>query len=160
MRSSWLLVITACSVGDPVAVPKDQWPYIAATITATTLAVDGAPAVIARCRVVENARNDGVALDLAHARGRLRFTRQHLYGARDPGDPDNGSDLHCTKLDRKWGGGIRTDGSRTGYWQGYLDVTCDRVTGRIGSYRSLVSSGAPKARAPAQSETPNLLPIP
>ena len=41
-----------------------------------------------------------------------------------------------------------------------LEDEAHRVTGRIASYRSLVSSGAPKARAPAQSETPNLLPIP
>jgi tetratricopeptide (TPR) repeat protein len=41
-----------------------------------------------------------------------------------------------------------------------LEDEAHRVTVRIASYRSLVSSGAPKARAPAQSETPNLLPIP
>ena len=35
-----------------------------------------------------------------------------------------------------------------------------RVTLRLISYRGLVSSGATGSRAPAQSETPNLLPIP
>lgn len=41
-----------------------------------------------------------------------------------------------------------------------LEDEAHRVTTRIASYRSLVTSGAPKARAPAQSETPNLLPVP
>jgi len=41
-----------------------------------------------------------------------------------------------------------------------LEDEAHRVTARIASYRGLVSSGAPKSRAPAQSETPNLLPIP
>lgn len=41
-----------------------------------------------------------------------------------------------------------------------LEDEAHRVTARIISYRSLVTSGAPKARAPAESETPSLLPIP
>lgn len=85
-----------------------------------------------RCRVVENARNDGIALDLFYGATRVRFTRQHLYVAT--GDPrDDGDELACTKLDRRWGGGLRTEGPRrgTGYWKGFLDVRCDRVAGRV-----------------------------
>lgn len=41
-----------------------------------------------------------------------------------------------------------------------LEDEAHRVTSRMISYRSLVMSGAPKARAPVQSETPNLLPVP
>lgn len=41
-----------------------------------------------------------------------------------------------------------------------LEDGAHRVTARLVSYRSLVSSGAPKSRAPVESETPNLLPIP
>ena len=41
-----------------------------------------------------------------------------------------------------------------------LEDEAHRVSARIIQYRSLVTSGAPKARAPAESETPNLLPIP
>src|SRR5579863_743992 len=35
-----------------------------------------------------------------------------------------------------------------------------RVTQRLISYRALVSTGAPNAKAPAETETPNLLPVP
>lgn len=41
-----------------------------------------------------------------------------------------------------------------------LEDEAHRVTQRLVSYRALVSSGAPKAQAPAESETPSLLPIP
>ena len=41
-----------------------------------------------------------------------------------------------------------------------LEDEAHRVASRIVSYRSLVVSGSSKAKAPAQSETPNLLPVP
>jgi tetratricopeptide (TPR) repeat protein len=41
-----------------------------------------------------------------------------------------------------------------------LEDGAHRVTSRLVSYRSLVSSGAPKPSAPAESEIPNLLPVP
>jgi hypothetical protein len=41
-----------------------------------------------------------------------------------------------------------------------LEDEAHRVASRIVSYRGLVTSGSPKAKAPAQSETPNLLPVP
>ncbi len=97
--------------------------------TIGTLTIDGQATPIAACRVVENAHRDGVALDLVHARGRLRFTRQHLYSTAHVDDLDDGTELTCAKLDRRWGGGIRPGGG--GYWKGMLDVRCDRVVGRI-----------------------------
>ena len=41
-----------------------------------------------------------------------------------------------------------------------LEEEAHRLASRTVTYRSLVTSGAPKARAPTQSETPTLLPIP
>ena len=41
-----------------------------------------------------------------------------------------------------------------------LEEEAHRVASRIVSYRSLVVSGSSKAKAPAKSETPNLLPVP
>ncbi len=41
-----------------------------------------------------------------------------------------------------------------------LEEEAHRVESRVISYRSLVTSGSPKGKAPAQSETPNLLPVP
>jgi hypothetical protein len=61
--------------------------------------------------------------------GKLRFEDQQLYWNPIPDAVTRGDRLDCTKLDRSWGGGNRTDG--TSYWRGTLDFTCGPITGKL-----------------------------
>jgi hypothetical protein len=55
--------------------------------------------------------------------GKLRFDEMQLY-YNPSATADRGDALDCKRLDRSWGGGIRSDG--TAYWRGTLDFTCMR----------------------------------
>jgi hypothetical protein len=67
------------------------------------------------CRVV---RETVLVVEVITPRGTLRFANAQLVW--------KGSVLACTKLDRSWGGGSRSDG--THYWRGMLDFVCGPVT--------------------------------
>lgn len=81
----------------------------------------GAAVTITKCRPANN--GDGTFVVMETPKGALRFANKQLWWNGD--DPEGfapGAVLECTKLDRSWGGGLRTDG--TAYWRGTLAFDC------------------------------------
>jgi len=86
-----------------------------------TFTVKGEPVTITKCRPDRGI--DGVYVVFETKQGALRFEKRQLYWSSD--DPEGfmrGATLDCTKLDRSWGGGTRSDG--TAYFRGTLDFDC------------------------------------
>ena len=110
----WLAVAwlaSACGRAEPPAARGQR------DVTGT-LAVDGAPAQLVRCRP-GHAVNVFVEVDTTL--GTLRFGDGKLSW--------QGSEQVCQKLDRSWGGGIRQDG--TAYFRGTLSVRCGKLAGDL-----------------------------
>ncbi|MDX2087991.1 MAG: hypothetical protein SFX73_09080 [Kofleriaceae bacterium] len=87
-----------------------------------TLSVDGKPVAITGCRP---GRATTTFVELLTAEGVLRFEDRQLFWQVDPKAVSRGEVLSCTKLDRSWGGGTRTDGSA--YFRGLLRFECTGV---------------------------------
>ena len=119
MRHAVLLLLFACRDERPeqqvLVPPPSSGPpdVITGTIVDTGVAI--APTA---CRVV---RETVLVVEAITPRGTLRFANAQLVW--------KGAVLACTKLDRSWGGGSRTDG--THYWRGMLDFVCGPVTGKL-----------------------------
>lgn len=86
---------------------------------AGSLTVGDAAAKLVACKPGHRER---VFLDVVTSLGKLRFENMNLYWTPTADSPDRGVQLECKRLDRSWGGGIRSDGSA--YWRGTLDFTC------------------------------------
>ena len=82
------------------------------------IVVGGKPITPTTCRVGRDAH---LYVETPTPHGTLRFTNATLVWNR--------AVLACTKLDRSWGGGSRTDG--THYWRGMLDFVCGDLTGKL-----------------------------
>ena len=79
------------------------------------LSIAGAPARLVRCRPGHGVH---VFVEVDTSAGTLRFGDGKLYW--------QGSERSCAKLDRRWGGGIRRDGSA--YFRGTLALACGDLT--------------------------------
>lgn len=85
------------------------------------LTVKGAVVTITKCRPDHD--TDGTYVVMETSSGALRFTNKQLWWNGDDHEGfAPGAVLDCTKLDRSWGGGLRTDG--TSYWRGTLAFDC------------------------------------
>ena len=93
-------------------------PHAANADLSGTLTVDGAPAELVACRPGHAVH---VFVDVDSTKGTLRFGEGKLAW--------NGAPLTCSKLDRSWGGGIRSNGSA--YFRGTLAFRCDRIAGEL-----------------------------
>jgi hypothetical protein len=122
VRIALLLVLVACrdepaeerdqrDQRDSVPPPRSGPP----DVIAGTIVEGGVAVTPTACRVV---RETVLVVEAVTPRGTLRFSNAQLVW--------KGSVLACTKLDRSWGGGSRTDG--THYWRGMLDFVCGPVT--------------------------------
>ncbi len=110
MRSGLVVVaLAACSRSAP--------PPTTTEVTGT-ITVSGEVARIERCRPGHAVH---VFVEVDTSAGTLRFGEGKLYW--------NGSELACTKLDRRWGGGVRADSSA--YFRGTLAFDCPHVTGTL-----------------------------
>jgi hypothetical protein len=86
-----------------------------------TLSVKGEAVTVTKCHPDRGI--DGVYVILETTKGALRFEAKKLYwNGDDPEGFRRGATLDCTKVDRSWGGGSRTDG--TAYFRGTLDFDC------------------------------------
>ena len=86
-----------------------------------TLTVKGDSVTVTKCRPDRGI--DGTYVVLETPKGALRFEAKKLWwNSDDPEGNAPGAVLDCTKLDRSWGGGVRTDG--TSYFRGLLDFDC------------------------------------
>ncbi|MGE0545639.1 MAG: hypothetical protein AB7R00_01190 [Kofleriaceae bacterium] len=97
-------------------------------VIAGTMAIDRLPYEITACNPGHTTHT---FVEIVTGAGVLRFEQQKLYW-RTGATPAPGQELSCTKLDRSWGGGTRSDG--TSYWRGWLDVLCPgppRIEGRV-----------------------------
>jgi hypothetical protein len=94
-----------------------------------TLIVDGKPVTLTACRPGHTVHT---WVEVVTSAGVLRFEDKQLHWQRDLAAVSPGPVLTCEKLDRKWGGGTRVDGSS--YWRGWLDVRCPgppRIEGKL-----------------------------
>ena len=86
-----------------------------------TVEAKGAATTVTKCRPDHDASGTYVVMETPT--GALRFTNKQLWwNGSDPEGFAPGAVLDCTKLDRSWGGGLRTDG--TSYWRGTLAFDC------------------------------------
>ena len=120
MRLALLLLLLGCRDDDApkqqiVVPPPASGPP---DVITGTIVDDGVAITPTACRVV---RETVLVVEAITPRGTLRFANAQLVW--------KGSALACTKLDRSWGGGSRTDG--THYWRGMLDFVCGTVTGKL-----------------------------
>jgi hypothetical protein len=83
-----------------------------------TLRVGDTVAALVACRPGHAER---VFVDVDTSLGTLRFQNMKLYWQR--------AELTCKKLDRSWGGGIRSN--NTAYWRGSLDFDCQVGEARL-----------------------------
>ena len=104
--------LLACNSSDPpqhtTEVPGRSSPN---DVLEGTLRVGDAIAKLLACRPGHTER---VFVEVDTSLGTLRFQNMKLYWDRQ--------ELTCTKLDRSWGGGIRSN--QTAYWRGNLDFEC------------------------------------
>ncbi len=101
-----------------VACSRSAPPAPATTEVTGTLTVDGAPATLKACRPGHAVH---VFVEVDTSAGTLRFGEGKLYW--------DGSELACTKLDRRWGGGVRADSSA--YFRGTLAFDCGKARGEL-----------------------------
>ena len=120
MRLALLLVLVACRDEPPEqrTVPVPPIRSGPPDVIAGTIVDTGVSITPTACRVV---RETVLVVEAITPRGTLRFSNAQLVWKN--------AVLACTKLDRSWGGGSRTDG--THYWRGMLDFVCGPVTGKL-----------------------------
>ncbi len=112
MRAHFALVVALGACGQGATASKE---------VTGTLAVKGAAVTITKCRADHDV--DGTYVVMETTAGALRFTNKKLWWNGDDHEGfAPGAVLDCTKLDRSWGGGLRTDG--TSYWRGTLSFDC------------------------------------
>ena len=107
MRAFLVVALVACSKSTP-----------ASTEVTGTLTVDGTAATLKQCKPGHAVH---VFVEVDTSAGLLRFGEGKLYW--------NGTELSCTKLDRRWGGGVRGDDSV--YFRGTLAFDCGNVHGDL-----------------------------
>lgn len=115
-RAALIGALAGCSSSNEIDKVGEAGDHIEGTVI-----VDGMPATPTGCRA---ARAERVYVDIATSHGTLRYRDTKLYW--------NGVELSCHKLDRKWQGGGRPDG--TAYWKGMFDVVCEspyRLTAKL-----------------------------
>lgn len=83
-----------------------------------TMQVAGAPVALTRCRPGHAVH---VFVEVDTSAGTLRFGEGKLWWL--------GSERRCARLDRRWGGGVRRDGST--YFRGTLSFACGDLTGDL-----------------------------
>jgi hypothetical protein len=83
-----------------------------------TFRVGPAPARLIACKPGHGVH---VFVDVETSLGTLRFGEGKLRW--------DGAELACEKLDRRWGGGVRNDGSA--YFRGMLDFRCGKLVGQL-----------------------------
>ncbi|HLL22234.1 MAG TPA: hypothetical protein VK427_08880 [Kofleriaceae bacterium] len=115
MRVAPLLLLAACGSA------KEPAP----TEVRGSLSIDGKPLAPTACRV---GRGVGTYAEVVTAQGKLRFEDKQLFWTTDA-KVGRGETLACDKLERSWGGGMRTDG--TAYFRGHLIFTCTGTAGAI-----------------------------
>lgn len=116
MRLVTCLLLVACGRGGDRG---DKTGDEAASHEVTgSLALDGKPLVVTQCRA---GRGVTTYVELTTQLGKLRFEDRQLFWAA-AGTIRRGDPLHCDKLDRSWGGGLRRDG--TSYFRGHLIFAC------------------------------------
>ncbi|HEU4735188.1 MAG TPA: hypothetical protein VFT22_45165 [Kofleriaceae bacterium] len=108
---AWLLC--ACGSSEPAPAPREP-----ETEVTGTLAVDGVPAQLVRCRPGHAVH---VFVEVDTSLGTLRFGEGKLSW--------QGRERSCRQLDRSWGGGVRRDGSA--YFRGTLAFRCDTLAGDL-----------------------------
>ncbi|MEJ7598099.1 MAG: hypothetical protein WKG01_09345 [Kofleriaceae bacterium] len=117
-----IVALVACRDPDPVdRVPlatADARPDAPPDRITGSIVVEDQAITPATCRVGRDAH---LYVELPTPHGTLRFANATLVWNR--------AVLTCSKLDRSWGGGSRTDG--THYWRGTLDFVCGSVTGKL-----------------------------
>jgi len=108
-----------------------------------TLTVDGAPAQLVRCRPNHDVN---VFVEVDTTLGTLRFGDGKLSW--------QGREQVCQKLERRWGGGIRQDG--TAYFRGTLSVRCGKLAGDLAldCGQMSLAEGAELARNRAAAKAP------
>ena len=112
MRSAAPLLLLAIAACGKAAASKE---------VTGTFEVKGSAVTVTKCRPDHDV--DGTYVVVETPAGALRFTNKKLWWNGD--DPEGfapGAVLDCTRLDRSWGGGLRTDG--TSYWRGTLSFDC------------------------------------
>jgi hypothetical protein len=102
-RTGLWVVAALAACGVPAAPPARE--------VTGTLSMDGAPAVLLGCRPGHAVH---VYVDVDTTLGALRFGEGKLWW--------RGVEQACARLDRRWGGGVRADGSA--YFRGTLAVAC------------------------------------
>lgn len=137
------LVLAACKSAEPPP------PAAEAAELTGTFRVGPAPAKLLACKPGHAVH---VFVDIETSLGTLRFGEGKLRW--------DGAELACEKLDRRWGGGVRADGSsyfrgmldfRCGKLEGKLDLDCGRVTA---TEAAELEKNAEAARAGSQSAVP------
>lgn len=115
MRIVALAVALASGLGCKQAEPP---PAAAPAELTGTFTVGAAPARLLACRPGHAVH---VFVDIETSLGTLRFGEGVLRW--------DGAPLTCEKLDRRWGGGVRNDGSS--YFRGTLDFRCGQLAGQL-----------------------------
>ncbi len=112
MRAALALLVSLAACGKGTTASKE---------VTGTLSVKGADVTVTKCRPDHDASGTYVVMETPV--GALRFTNKQLWwNGSDPEGFSPGAVLDCTRLDRSWGGGLRTDG--TSYWRGTLSFDC------------------------------------
>jgi hypothetical protein len=112
VRAAALVVLAVASCGKGATASKE---------VTGTLKLEGEAVTVTKCRPDRGA--DGTYVVLETAKGAIRFENKQLWwNAQDNEGIAPGAVLDCKKLDRSWGGGVRTDGSS--YFRGTLAFDC------------------------------------
>ena len=115
MRAWLLLALVACGNAKKPPTPE----------VTGSLSLDGKPLTVSSCRA---GRGVTTYVEVLTAQGKLRFEDKQLFWATDVA-AGRGDKLECQKLDRSWGGGMRTDG--TAYFRGHLIFACRGPAGAV-----------------------------
>ncbi|MEO8706470.1 MAG: hypothetical protein ABI867_40975 [Kofleriaceae bacterium] len=126
MRAAALAVVCACSSDPAPPAIEVVTPTGARDVFTGTITVAGKPGAPTACSPGHSVHT---FVEVVTSAGKLRFEDQQLYWNPTPGAITRGDRLECTKLDRSWGGGNRSDG--TSYWRGTLVFTCGAITGDL-----------------------------
>ena len=112
MRAAALVVLAVAACGNGATASKE---------VTGTLSLEGKTVTITKCRPDRGV--DGTYVVLETPAGAIRFEGKKLWwNASDNEGFAPGAVLDCKKLDRSWGGGMRSDG--TSYFRGTLDFDC------------------------------------
>ena len=110
------LVVAGCGKGDE---PRELPPGPSADRVEGALALAGVPQTLNVCLP---AHATHTFVEVIASEGKLRFEDGKLYWTFDRNGTARGTELTCEKLDRSWGGGVRSNG--TAYWRGTLSFRC------------------------------------